>query len=429
MSSPVSSQSEPPSSTSNSSAVPVISYVLVASLTYMMFFMFAMTTDAVGEVIKISKAMMGLTNVQASAFHWATMVAIAASGIGLGFLADKLGRKRTIIIGLTAYGISSALFIVGQSFYLYLTLLFISGLAIGVFKTAALALIGDIAKSTQDHTAKMNAVEGFFGLGAIVGPMLVVWLTSRGLSWTWLYVIAACLCLFMVIAAMFTKYPTPIINHERETKSSFGHTISLISSRYVLSFSIAIMLYVACEVSIFVWLPTFLEGFSGSSHENFIAAYAVMIFFILRAAGRFLGSFILNILDWKLVVFVFTGAIFLCFLTSVYFGVSAAIFLLPASGLFMSVIYPTLNSKGISCYPKSDHGAVAGLILFFTAVSAAFVPLIMALVSDKFGGGDMIAGFIFVTGLAGLLFAMAAWNWLTNPASVALASADQSEYA
>ena len=95
----------------------------------------------------------------------------------------------------------------------------------------------------------------------------------------------------------------------------------------------------------------------------------------------------------------------------------------------MSVIYPTLNSKGISCYPKSDHGAVAGLILFFTADSAAFVPLIMALVSDKFGGGDMIAGFIFVTGLAGLLFAMAAWNWLTNPASVALASADQSEYA
>ena len=410
------------------SAVPVVSYVLVASLTYMMFFMFAMTTDAVGEIIRISKGVMGLSNVQASAFHWATMVAIAASGVGLGFLADKFGRKRTIIMGLTAYGVSSALFIIGQSFNLYLALLFISGLAIGVFLSAALAVLGAIAKSSVDHTAKLYEVVGFFGLGAIVGPMLVVWLTSRGLSWAWLYVVAACLCLLMIIVAMFTKYPAPKLNKDGENRSSFGHTISLISSRYVLSFSIAIMLYVACEVSIFVWLPTFLEGFSGSPHANFVAAYAVMIFFILRAAGRFLGSFILGVFDWKLVVFTFSGAIFLCFIGSVYFGIAAAIFLLPASGLFMSVIYPTLNSKGISCYPKSDHGAVAGLILFFTAVSAAFAPLIMAVVSDIFGGGDMTAGFIFATVLAGLLFAMATWNWLTNPASTALASADQSEY-
>ena len=30
----------------------------------------------------------------------------------------------------------------------------------------------------------------------------------------------------------------------------------------------------------------------------------------------------------------------------------------------MSIMYPTLNSKGISCFPKSQHGAAAGVILF-----------------------------------------------------------------
>ena len=34
-----------------------------------------------------------------------------------------------------------------------------------------------------------------------------------------------------------------------------------------------------------------------------------------------------------------------------------AILLLPLSGLFMSVLYPTLNSKGISCFRKPEHGA------------------------------------------------------------------------
>ena len=44
-------------------------------------------------------------------------------------------------------------------------------------------------------------------------------------------------------------------------------------------------------------------------------------------------------------------------------GIDAAVFLLPHSGLFVSVMYPTMNSKGISCFPKSQHGAVAGVIL------------------------------------------------------------------
>ena len=59
---------------------------------------------------------------------------------------------------------------------------------------------------------------------------------------------------------------------------------------------------------------------------------------------------------------------------SVAFGTEAAVFLLPLSGLFMSVLYPTINSKGISCFQKSQHGAVAGVILFFTCGGAAVGP-------------------------------------------------------
>ena len=69
-------------------------------------------------------------------------------------------------------------------------LLGLSGLAIGVFKTGALALIGDISTSTAQHTSIMNTAEGFFGVGAIIGPAILARLLAAGLSWTWLYVIA-----------------------------------------------------------------------------------------------------------------------------------------------------------------------------------------------------------------------------------------------
>ena len=52
-------------------------------------------------------------------------------------------------------------------------------------------------------------------------------------------------------------------------------------------------------------------------------------------------------------------------------------------GLFMSMIYPTLNSKGISCFPKTEHGAIAGVILFFTAAAALVTILFRAQVDAK----------------------------------------------
>jgi hypothetical protein len=61
-----------------------------------------------------------------------------------------------------------------------------SGVAIGIFKTGALALIGDISQSTVEHTATMNTVEGFFAVGAIIGPAIVAHLLAGGTSWKWL---------------------------------------------------------------------------------------------------------------------------------------------------------------------------------------------------------------------------------------------------
>ena len=59
-------------------------------------------------------------------------------------------------------------------------LLGLSGLAIGVFKTGALALIGDISTSTAQHTSIMNTAEGFFGVGAIIGPAILARLLAAG---------------------------------------------------------------------------------------------------------------------------------------------------------------------------------------------------------------------------------------------------------
>ena len=383
-------------------------------LTYMMFFVFAMTSDAVGVIIPELIKDYGLTLTQASAFHYVPMAFIAFSGLFLGFLADKLGRKITISLGLMLFSVASFMFAAVDQFSLFILLLAIVGCAIGLFKTGALALIGDISKDSKEHTATMNKTEGFFGIGAMVGPAVVSYLLISGASWKYLYVAAAIICLTLCAIAYFSEYPK-IVKHA-EDQVSLAKTLTMMKDKYALGFSFAIALYVAVEVAIYVWMPSLLADYQGD--HMWLATYALSIFFALRAGGRFLGAWMLSFLNWQTVILVSTSLVAFCYIAAMVFGREIAIWALPLSGLFMSVIYPTINSKGISCYPKYQHGAVAGVILFFTAVAAAIGPLVMGVISDNFGGIEY--GFYFATALAVLLAIFAAYNWAKDPAQAAL---------
>jgi len=74
--------------------------LLIKALTCTMFFTFAMTTDAVGSIIPTLLTEFDLSLRAASAFHYVPMIAIAIGALALGFLADRVGRKATIVLGL-----------------------------------------------------------------------------------------------------------------------------------------------------------------------------------------------------------------------------------------------------------------------------------------------------------------------------------------
>ncbi len=391
-------------------------------LTFLMFMMFAMTTDSVGVIIPQIVQEFHLSLTAAGAFHYATMAAIAGSAILLGFLADRLGRKPTIVIGLTLFAVNSYLFIFGHSFGFFLCLLTVSGVSIGIFKTGALALIGDISSSTAQHTSTMNLVEGFFGVGAIIGPAIVTYLINADVSWKWLYSIAGTLCVLLILIALSVRYPTTMRTLEHAV--DLRRTMHMMGNPYALAFGVGALLYVAIEASVYVWGPLYLAGYRG--RWVLAVSYAISVFFFLRAAGRFLGAWMLSKFDWSWALAIMSFAILLCLAGSVFGGVNAAVVLLPLSGLFMSVIYPTLNSKGISCFPKAEHGAVAGVILFFTCAGAVLGPLAMAAVIDALGAPKY--AFLMATAFAALLLAGLVYNCLRQPTRAILAALDAREY-
>jgi len=391
-------------------------------LIFLMFATFAMTTDSVGTIIPAVIREFDLGMTAAGSFHYASMAGIGLSAILLGFLADRMGRKGAILLGLVLFCATSAMFAAGNSFGMFVTLLFISGIGIGIFKSGALALIGDVSTSTRDHSSNMNLVEGFFGVGAIVGPALVTLLLESGTSWKWLYLVAAALCALLIVgtaSAPFPRFLRPV-----EEKADPRDAIRMLKDPFALFFATLLMLYVAAEAAIYVWAPTYFAGYSGPYAA--IAAFAVSTFFILRAAGRFFGAWLLSHLHWTMVLAICSSSMALLFWIGVAGGRPVAVFALPATGLFMSVLYPTINSTGISCFDKGRHGSIAGFLLFFTAVGAVVAPLAMGAMGDLMGNSDysMALGGAFAT----LLAALCLWNLVRQPIAAKLAERNSQDY-
>ena len=395
---------------------------LLKLLIFLMFATFAMTTDSVGTIIPevIREYRLGMT--AAGSFHYASMAGIGIAAILLGFLADRFGRKSTILLGLMLFCATSAMFAVGNSFGMFVILLFVSGLGIGIFKAGALALLGDISVSTRDHASNMNLIEGFFGVGAIVGPALVALLLETGTSWKWLYLIAATLCGILILGTVLAPFPRSAGRAEQPADPR--DAMRMLADPYALFFATLLMLYVAAEAAIYVWAPTYFAGYEGPNAA--IAAFVVSIFFVLRAAGRFIGAWLLARFEWTAVLVICSSAMALLFWIAVVGGRAAAVFALPATGLFMSVLYPTINSTGISCFSKSRHGSIAGFLLFFTCIGAIVAPLAMGAVGDLAGNTDysMALGGAFAT----LLALLCLWNFVRQPVAAKLAERNTGDY-
>ncbi len=391
-------------------------------LVCLLFLTFAMTSDAVGAVVARVIDELHLTLRAASAFQYVPMGAMSLGALALGGIVDRLGYRRAIVLGLGFYGLSSLLFAWGRHFDFFLVLLGFSGLGISLFKTGAITLIGAVTEDGDGHTRLMNAAEGFFGIGSIAGPAIVAALFSAGLSWKWLYVTAACICCGLVILTSCMRVRTVRDFRQPSAGVPFTaarvRTMTILKDRHALGFAALIVLYVTIESAVYVWMPTYTRAYHG--RFTVLPVYGLTAFFALRAGGRFLGLWLLHRLAWTVVLLSCGLFILLCFAGAVYGGVDAAVWLLPLSGLAMSVVYPTLNSKGISCFARHDHGAAAGVLLFFTALAAALGPYCIGMVSDAWG--SIRYGFILATMLAALLVIGLLLNWAFNPAGRRLAA-------
>jgi AAHS family 4-hydroxybenzoate transporter-like MFS transporter len=123
-------------------------------------------------------------------------------GLVLGHIADRAGRRPTVLVSLAAAGVATLLCSQASSLEMFAALRFLTGLALGGLLAAIVPLVAEHFPP-QRRTAAVTTMFIGYPLGAVVGGAITALLIAHG--WRNLFLGAGSVTLLLVPIALFLR--------------------------------------------------------------------------------------------------------------------------------------------------------------------------------------------------------------------------------
>lgn len=377
---------------------------LVKTALYLNYFVFAILLNSVGVVILKMQQNFDVTKSSASVLEGFKDLPIAICSFIIASFLPRLGIKKAMLIGLALVAIICFITTQANSFWFFKLLFIVIGLSFALVKISVFTTIGIIAKSDKDHASTMGFLEGFFMIGVLVGNVLFSLFMDdndiASLYWLNVYWILGTLSLISFLFLYFTSIDEQVIKTSTNSvKQELNASTQLFKNKKVIVFLACAFFFVLVEQSFQTWTPTFYKDVLKMSTTMSIQAGAILAFSF--AVGRFLSGFIARYMKW---IYVVVGCI-VCFSLSIigvlpmvksmdinevtdWFSAPIVVYLFPLMGIFLSPIYPSINSVILVSIPKYLHSAMAGLIIVFSAIGGTLGSMITGVVFQNFSGTE-----------------------------------------
>ncbi|HEY3052062.1 MAG TPA: MFS transporter [Thermoanaerobaculia bacterium] len=198
---------------------------------------------------------------------------LVASMLG-GHLADRIGRRNTIVLSMFAGAISMLALSQATSYAMILVLTFFAGASAETYRPAATALIGDLVKPEQRIFA-FGMYRWAINLGFAAGPATAGFLASR----SFFYVFAgdaATSIVFGFIALAALPHGFRSSGKEEQTGEAIVHAMR--NERFVL-FLLATLCVTWIEFQLHSTFPLYLQlqGYSTKTYGLLLSLNGVMI--------------------------------------------------------------------------------------------------------------------------------------------------------
>lgn len=382
---------------SNSGQQP--SYLPALVVLTSLFFMWGFITSLNDILIPHLKAIFTLSYVQAMLIQFSFFGAYFVMSVPSGYLVEKLGYRRGIIIGLSTAGVACLGFYPAasmQSYPLFLAALFVLASGITLLQVAANPYVTILGPS-QTAASRLNLTQAFNSLGTTVGPFLgsMFILTAAVSAGSAVdtakeiqtvqgpYLVLA--GLLFLIAIVFSQFKLPVVKGtDATTAGADDHNVpSVWKHSHLVLGAVAIFTYVGAEVAIGSLLVNFMSqpevgGLSEKTAGSYLSLYwgGAMV-------GRFIGAVVLRKMKPGYVLAFNAACAIALLLIAMSLAGKVAMWAVLAIGLFNSIMFPTIFTLGVARLGR--HTGEGSGVLCMAIVGGAIVPVIQGYFADTIG--------------------------------------------
>jgi len=344
-------------------------------LAYLSLAFYGYFLNVLGPITPFLKTELNL-NYTVSSFHFtAFAIGILLIGAGGHLVIERIGRKRSLWVGLFGMSLSTLIMIAGRSPVVTILASFLMGCIGSLILAIVPSALSD--QHGESKAVALSEANSFSSLIATFAPLMVGRFAASAGGWRLSLAIVACfpIFLFMALRNDSTKTAAP-------ARSDETHRYRSLPSLY-WTYWIAIVLGVSVEFCMIFWSANYME--QGLGLDKTSAARAVSLFLAGMILGRFFGSRLVQRYQTGNVVMasIFIAAIgFLCFwwAENVWVGL-VGLFI---TGLGVANFYPLTLSQAINAAQGNTVQAGARATLASgTAILA--LPLALGRLADAVG--------------------------------------------
>lgn len=378
----------------------VVPLVLVTSL----FFLWALGVNLNDILIPHLKKAFGLSDFQSSLIQSAFFGGYFIAALPAGWLMQRVGYKRGILIGLLVCATGAFLFIPAASVRVYgffLFALFVMACGQCFLEVAAnpyVTILGPPASSER----RLNLAQSFNSVGAVITPFLGAAFILSGIEYTpeqlgamsgdqvlayrvseanmvkVPYLVIAGIFLFVAALIFLSKLPE-ITEGAVEEVAAGKDRGSIWAHGHLVKGVLAQFFYVGAQVGVASFVIRFAEHAIPGTREK-VAAHYLQMHLVGFMIGRFAGSAIMKYVPAPRLLSLFAGGSLISALVVLLGSGIAPVWAVVLLGFFHSIMFPTIFALSLkNLGPLTKLGSS---LLVMSIIGGAVCPAIMGLVSD-----------------------------------------------
>lgn len=326
------------------------------------------------------------------------IIGSVAARLIAGKLMESLGRKRLLVISLSAFVLLSVLYIPTGSLTLLLLLRFAHGMSFGAGNTALSTAVQSLIPP-----ARRSEGTGYFGLSTTLstaaGPYLAVLFASSG-NYTAVFLFCTASSALALIIAVFLRLPEAPprpIQAPASVKSRARFSLGSLIDRTALPVSLVILVTGIAYSGIVSFLaPFMIQESMAQAASWFFMVYAATVLISRLFAGRIQDKHGDNMVMYPLLLIFALGMAALAVEPSNLSIMTAG----ALAGLGFGALMPCAQAIAVSVVPPARMGVATSTFFLMLDVGIGLGPVVLGLFIPHLGYTGMFAGLSGLTVLA-----------------------------